>query len=195
MFLCSNARHLWTKLGITNIIDQAIQVDRSGSAILEFILSLPDQQLEMHPILNFKQLIAVGGWYLWWIRRKVTHNESIPPPWRWALSVLSISSNHHRATMLVRYSTEAKFIPIAVDAITTEALAMRDGLIFANSFGCNRVEAESDSLQVINYRDGQTIWRDSVAAIYLQNVWTQVFPLGKSFISIVIDLVIKWLMC
>ena len=109
MFLCSNARHLWTKLGITNIIDQAIQVDRSGSAILEFILSLPDQQLEMHPIINFKQVIAVGGWYLWWICRKVTHNESIPPPWRWALSVLSISSNNQGATSLVRNSPEAKW--------------------------------------------------------------------------------------
>ena len=125
--------------------------------------------------------------------------------------MLSISSNHQRATSLVRISPEAKwckpdprfiklnvdaayysdegvgataailrddkgnflgaqckFIPVAVDAITTEALAMRDGLIFANSFGCNRVEAESDSLQVINYCDGQTIWWDSAAAIFAE---------------------------
>ncbi|EMS66002.1 Leucine-rich repeat-containing protein 40 [Triticum urartu] len=32
------------------------------------------------------------------------------------------------------------------DIITTEALAMRDGLVFANVLGCSRVEAESDSL-------------------------------------------------
>lgn len=64
---------------MTHIIDQAIQVDRSGSVVLEFILSLQDHQLAVHPELNFKQVIIVGGWYLWWIRRQVTHNETIPP--------------------------------------------------------------------------------------------------------------------
>lgn len=67
LFLCTNA---WSHLGLTHIIDQAIHVDRSGSAIFEYILSLPDQQVAMHPSLNFKQVIAVGGWYLWWIRDK-----------------------------------------------------------------------------------------------------------------------------
>ncbi|KAF6994308.1 hypothetical protein CFC21_011040 [Triticum aestivum] len=52
------------------------------------------------------------------------------------------------------------------DIITIAALAMRDGLVFANALGCNRVEAESDSLQVINFCNGQTTWWDIAAPIF-----------------------------
>ena len=34
---------------------------------------------------------------------------------------------------------QCKFIPFAVDIIITEALSMRDGLVFANALRCNRV--------------------------------------------------------
>uniref|UniRef100_N1R271 F-box domain-containing protein n=1 Tax=Aegilops tauschii TaxID=37682 RepID=N1R271_AEGTA len=34
-------------------------------------------------------------------------------------------------------------------------MAMRDGLILANTMGFNRVEVESDSLSVVNYCQGQ----------------------------------------
>ena len=61
---------------------------------------------------------------------------------------------------------QCKFIPFAADLITTEALAMRDGLVFPKALGCNRVEAESDSLQVINFCNGQTTWWDATAAIF-----------------------------
>lgn len=45
---------------------------------------------------------------------------------------------------------------------------MRDGLALANSLGFNRVEEESDSLQVINFCSGQTRWWDSAAAIFAE---------------------------
>ena len=102
LFQCTSATELWRRLGVTHIIDQALQVDRSGSVILEFILSLQDQQLAVHLELNFKQVIIVGGWYLWWIWRRVTHNEAIPSAWKWPLSVLSISSNHQRASAMTQ---------------------------------------------------------------------------------------------
>ncbi|KAI5003235.1 hypothetical protein ZWY2020_030395 [Hordeum vulgare] len=57
---------------------------------------------------------------------------------------------------------QCKFIPFAADIITTEALAMRDGLVFANALGCNQVEAESDSLQLINFCNGQATWWDVI---------------------------------
>lgn len=46
----------------------------------------------------------------------------------------------------------------------------RDGLSLANSlgFGCNSVEAESDSMEVINFCTGSTQWWDSAAAIYAE---------------------------
>ncbi|KAI4986208.1 hypothetical protein ZWY2020_018838 [Hordeum vulgare] len=43
-----------------------------------------------------------------------------------------------------------KFIPSATEVVTIEAMAMRGGLLLTNSLGFNRVEAESDSLSVIN---------------------------------------------
>ena len=58
------------------------------------------------------------------------------------------------------------FIPYASSVVTTEAQAMRDGLNFANSLGFLRVEAESDSLIVIEACEGQSRWWDEVAAIF-----------------------------
>lgn len=65
-------------------------------------------------------------------------------------------------------AAQSKFIPVAADAITTEAMAMRDGLDFANSLGFNRIEAESDSSQVINFCSGQTRWWDAATAIFAE---------------------------
>ena len=49
-----------------------------------------------------------------------------------------------------------------------EAKAMRDGLQFANSLGFNWVEAESDSLEVIQFCTGQTQWWDASAAVFAE---------------------------
>lgn len=123
LFLCTSARDLWASLGLTQLINQALAVDRSGSAIFEFIFSLPDQQLAVHKELNFKQAIAVGGWYLWWLRRRVTHNESIPPMCRWPFSVLSVASNYQRVADHTRIRAEPnwckpapRFLKLNVDA-------------------------------------------------------------------------------
>lgn len=53
---------------------------------------------------------------------------------------------------------QSKFIPYAVGVIPTEEMAMRDGLALANSLCLNWLEAESDSLQVINFCIEQTRW-------------------------------------
>ncbi|XBH81847.1 hypothetical protein VPH35_107336 [Triticum aestivum] len=47
-------------------------------------------------------------------------------------------------------------------------MALRDGLILANSLGFNRVEAESDSLNVIKCCRGQDQWWDAAAAIFAE---------------------------
>lgn len=86
-------KDLWRRLGMWELIERSIPVDRSGSIIFEHILSLHDRQLSLHPNVNFKQALAVGAWYLWWIRRQVTQNEGVPPPWRWPISILSIIPN------------------------------------------------------------------------------------------------------
>lgn len=40
-------------------------------------------------------------------------------------------------------AAQCQYIPYAADVVTTEALAMRDGLNFANSLGFSRVEPDS----------------------------------------------------
>ncbi|KAM3310913.1 hypothetical protein ACQJBY_031535 [Aegilops geniculata] len=68
-------------------------------------------------------------------------------------------------------AAHCKFIAIAADAITTEAMAMRDGLLFANSLGFSRIEAECDSLQVINFCSGQTRWWDEAAVLFAECIY------------------------
>ena len=41
-------------------------------------------------------------------------------------------------------------------------------LLFANSLGFSRIEAESDSLQVINFCSGQTRWWDEAAVLFAE---------------------------
>ena len=60
----------------------------------------------------------------------------------------------------------APIVPFAADSSTTEAMKMIDGLILANSLGCNIVEDESDSMEVINFCSGSSQWWDSAAASY-----------------------------
>lgn len=211
LFQCDLASKLWTGLGLIDRINHAVQVDRSGSAVLEFLLLEPDSPLEIMPNLNYKEVIAAGCWYLWWLRRRHTHHDSCPLSFRWTTSVLAIVGNYVKSitqrrelnehkwkrpearfikvnvdasyheeegsgatAAIIRdekgrfIAAQCKFIRFAADAVTTEAMAMRDGLNLANRLGFNRVEAESDSLNVVNYCQGQHQWWDAAAAIYAE---------------------------
>ena len=191
------------------LVEDAVPVDRSSSIIFKHLLTLPDDLLMIHSNVNFKQALMVGAWYLWWIRRQMTHDEPVPPSWRWPISILSIASNFQNSLTSSHVMPETKwckpdpgytklnvdaaffpdegsgataavmrdihgnfiaaqcnFVPMAADAITMEAMAMRDGLFFANSLGLNQIEAESDSLQVINFCNGQERWWDEAAALF-----------------------------
>lgn len=54
--------------------------------------------------------------------------------------------------------------------VTSEAMAMRDGLIFPNSLGFPRVEAGSDSSTMIEYCMEQTRRWDAPAIIFAKRV-------------------------
>lgn len=211
LFDCCNARELWERLGMSSIIQEAMRVDRSGSVVLEHLLLAPDMILPIKPNLQVKQVLMVACWYLWWIRREITHDGNPPPPMRRHTAVLAIAANFHEANLprsvtnplrwmkpdigfvklnvdAAYFAEEGKGATAAVirdekgnflaaqciyithtsDAMMAEAMAMRDGLTFANSLGFPRVEAESDSLNVINFCDGQSIWWDAAAAIFAE---------------------------
>lgn len=54
--------------------------------------------------------------------------------------------------------------------MTMEAMAMRDGLNLVNNLGFQCVEAESDSLNVIEFCNGQNIRWDAAAALFAECV-------------------------
>jgi hypothetical protein len=79
LFHCEPAKNIWECLGLSSIIANALLADRSGSAVLEYILCLPDNTPSGFEVVQLKELVAVTCWYLWWLRRRQTHGESIPP--------------------------------------------------------------------------------------------------------------------
>jgi hypothetical protein len=40
----------------------------------------------------------IGCWYLWWLRRKRTHGEEVPPIYSCRMSILSMAANSAHAT-------------------------------------------------------------------------------------------------
>jgi ribonuclease HI len=89
---------MWECLGLSSIIANALAADRAGSAVLEYILCLPDNIPSGFEVVQLKELVAVTCWYLWWLRRRQTHGESIPPVFRCKLSILAITANASKAS-------------------------------------------------------------------------------------------------
>lgn len=67
-------------------------------------------------------------------------------------------------------ASQCRFIIHAGDVMTMEAMVMRDGLNLVNNLGFQLVEAESDSLNVINFCTRQNRWWDSAAVIFAECV-------------------------
>ena len=75
-------------------------------------------------------------------------------------------------------TAQCVYVPCAANVVTMKAMAMRDGLTLANSLEFHHVEAESDSLIVIDFCTGQSRWWDASSAIFTKCVDTSV-SIGK----------------
>jgi ribonuclease HI len=93
LFRCPKAQEIWMHLGLSDIIEDAMNTDRAGSAVLEHILKENDLLVPGYDHIKVKELISVACWYLWWMRRRRTHNEEVPPLFKCIHSILSITSN------------------------------------------------------------------------------------------------------
>jgi hypothetical protein len=93
LFKCPTAQALWDSIGIPGIIEDALFVDRSGLTVLEFLLLKKDNDIPGFSSVGLKETIIVGCWYLWWIHRRLTHNETVPPMNHCRMSVLTITAN------------------------------------------------------------------------------------------------------
>jgi ribonuclease HI len=84
---------LWEAVGISSVINEAVMIDRSGFDVLEFLFTRKESQMPGFQNLGLKETIAVGAWYLWWIRRQRTHDEPVPPMHHCKMSILTITAN------------------------------------------------------------------------------------------------------
>jgi hypothetical protein len=77
LFTCMRAKQVWRALGLWSYIKDLCRVDRSGSVILEEILTSPSKQSPVVGLLGLKETILVAGWYIWWQRREAVKGESV----------------------------------------------------------------------------------------------------------------------
>jgi ribonuclease HI len=208
LFKCNASKEIWQSLGLANIIEDATSIDRSGFAVLEYLIRANDNNFPGLSMVNRKETIMVAAWYLWWIRRRRTHNESVPPTYKCKLSILSITAHagsrasrcqdsnavwtrpkprvlklnvdaaYHLdegagAIGAVIRDYEGRFVAAktllllhVASATMAEATAMREGLLLAESLGCNHLIAESDSLETIEACSGGQRWWNECSAIF-----------------------------
>jgi hypothetical protein len=67
-------------------------VGLSGSVVLEHVIRMPSVPLHGFQF-GLKETPVIACWYLWWLRPKRTHNETIPPMVQYKIFVLAIASN------------------------------------------------------------------------------------------------------
>ena len=79
---------------LDQVIKIACKVDYAGEAVLEFLLSMPEQELTILGIRNVCELIAISTWYLWWERRKLVHKEKTQDANQISMGIRAITLNY-----------------------------------------------------------------------------------------------------
>jgi hypothetical protein len=100
IFKCTTAANIWKALGLENVIENMCQADRLGPDVLKELLISQASPIPGYSSIMVPEIITIGAWYIWWLRRKQTHNESIPPVSRCAASIRATAANSAKATPL-----------------------------------------------------------------------------------------------
>jgi ribonuclease HI len=93
LFKCKGAKEIWKKLGLKEVIKSALQIDRAGSAILEFLLANSTCRVSGLGALPIHEIIATAAWFIWWRRREIKYEGKAPPANRVALSIRAMVAN------------------------------------------------------------------------------------------------------
>jgi hypothetical protein len=75
-----------------------MQTDHSGSVMVEELLRLSLNIVPEYTSFKLHELIAITCWYIWWLRRRRTHGETIPPIPKCASSIRGLAANYAKAT-------------------------------------------------------------------------------------------------
>jgi hypothetical protein len=122
------------------VVEDALLCDRAGSAVIEHILC-KDEQKYHNLDLGLKETMMVACWYIWWMRRRRTHDEEVPPVNRCMISILSITSNAKvglkgHATGVVWVKPKPRYAKLNVDAsFHVDSRAGAVGAILRDSHG------------------------------------------------------------
>jgi ribonuclease HI len=98
LFKYQRVAQIWEGLGLTELIERATNDGRSGAHGLEFILKSSQVAVSGYNVLKIQELVAVGCWYIWWLRRRQSHGEQVPPVRHCINFITAITSNSGKAT-------------------------------------------------------------------------------------------------
>jgi hypothetical protein len=101
VFKCNRSVLIWEALGITDVLDRAISASNSGPQALEKIFKLAMTTVPGLDELKIPEIVAVGSWYIWWLRRRQTHGEQIPPIQQCVNSIRAITANARKSVSQV----------------------------------------------------------------------------------------------
>jgi hypothetical protein len=136
---------------IENAISEALLIDRSGSVVLEHAFRDIDRKMSGMEIIGLKETIGVACWYLWWVCRRRTHDEVVPPPFKCKMSILSITANAAKAGLKVTSrrgrweKPDIRQIKVNVDGSFHQDLAGSVGVVVRDQEG-NFIVASSTFL-------------------------------------------------
>uniref|UniRef100_A0A8R7R0X7 Reverse transcriptase zinc-binding domain-containing protein n=1 Tax=Triticum urartu TaxID=4572 RepID=A0A8R7R0X7_TRIUA len=94
LFTCNRAREVWHALGLEELIDNALVVDRLDSVILEYILYHPTWRSPIWGGVGLQESILIACWYTWWQRREMVKGESVAGPPRTAFAIEALTANY-----------------------------------------------------------------------------------------------------
>jgi hypothetical protein len=75
LFKCSRAQEIWKGLGLLECVRAALELDRSGSVVLEELLCSSKQGGISCTVQNVTATTMVVSWYIWWSRRQIKNKS------------------------------------------------------------------------------------------------------------------------
>jgi hypothetical protein len=167
LFCCARAIQVCRELSMLSMVEQAMKIDRPGSVVLEHILCSPNSNVPSLEKVKLHELLAVGGWYIWWQRREIVKGEHVspPPPKSSAFVINDLAANFGAVKHIGIVLRDDKGQAIAGKACllnnmmcvaTAEAMSLLRGQEFFEHIGCSLAYIESDFLELIQACNGDT---------------------------------------
>jgi hypothetical protein len=97
LFTCDRTRGVWQTLGVCERVQNYLDVDPSDSVVIDEIIRREEVINELD--VGLAGLVLTAGWYLWWERRQIVHEETVQTPARTAMSIAALTENYQIAGM------------------------------------------------------------------------------------------------